>query len=465
MATPALAPQTRIGPYLLLQKLGAGGIGEVWKARDTRLNRIVALKFIAPGQGSSPLRDLLREARAVSALNHPNIVTVYEVGDLPSGHYLAMEFVSGETLRARLRRSALPLAEALDLARQMAGGLAAAHKSGIIHRDLKPENIMLRDDGLVKLLDFGLAKLLPWSDQTSPFDGTSPGDSHTQSGQLVGTFQYMSPEQARGHAVTTASDIFSFGIVLYEMLTLEHPFRGQSTIDTLTAIINKAPEPISTRLPGLPPEFDALLDRMLQKESAARMQSAVELAESLQSVNLTPRSAAAPAAPAPAVRQMPRWAQAIGATLIVVLLAATGWLLRPGGSSRAAGSAVQSLVVMSLRPAADDTKAAAIADELTEDLDAALNRRGLRLASRAAIAGGGDPRTVGAQLGVDAVLQGTVRSFGDKLRIHVELVSTRTGFQIWSDNVTTDAGDPLSAADTAANQIADAVRAVANRSP
>lgn len=467
MTAPELVPQQKVGSYRLLKKLGAGGIGEVWKARDGRLNRVVALKFISPGVNTGPVRDLLREARATSTLNHPNIVTVYEVGELEGGHYLAMEFVDGETLRARLSRAPLAFSEVLDLARQTCGALAVAHKQGIVHRDLKPENIMLRDDGLVKLVDFGLAKMLPWAAGTTPdimSDSFGGHQSLTETGQVMGTFRYMSPEQARGRPTGPPTDVFSFGIVLYEMVSREHPFRGASTMDTLTAILNKEPEPISVHCPAAPSELHALLTRALAKEEAQRFPSGVELLEALQRVPAASASAAAAPAqaaePAPKIRQKPRWMQAVGAVLIAGLLAVTGWMLRPG-TKTTLEVPVQSVVVMKLRAPADDQRAASIIDAMSEELDAALTRRGFRVASRSAsgAATETDVRTLGANLGVDAVLDGTIRSAGSKLRIHVELVSTRTGFQLWNGTVTSEEADPLSAGEKAAAQIADDMKA------
>jgi serine/threonine protein kinase len=462
LASPALAPDQKIGPYQLLHKLGAGGIGEVWKARDRKLNRIVALKFIAPGVGSTAARDLLHEARAVSALNHPNIVTIYEVGENERGQYLAMEFVNGETLRARLVRSALELAESLDIARQVCAALAAAHKNGIVHRDLKPENIMLRDDGLVKLVDFGLAKALPWGDSvtagagaTSDYAGEAAIPA-TAPGVIVGTFHYMSPEQARGKPVGPPSDVFSAGIVLYEMLAREHPFRADSAIETITAILNDEPPPISTRCAVAPPELEYVLERALAKPPIARFPSGVELLEALRPIGVVTATPSKAAAPAQQLRPKPRWMQAIGAALILLLLLGAGWALRPS-AKHGVEAPVQSVLVLKLRAAPDDPRASALTDEISEELDAALSKRGLRVASRSGLAAeaAADARSVGAQLGVDAVLNGTVRSAGDKLRVHVELVSTRTGFELWSQTFTGDAGDPLTAGERMAAQIAE----------
>jgi serine/threonine protein kinase len=462
MANAALGPGQRIGPYQLIEKLGSGGIGEVWKARDRRLSRIVALKFIATSRrGSSPIADLLREARAASALNHPNIVTIFEVGESDSGTYLAMEFVQGETLRNRLRRPPLPLEEALDIATQIAAGLGAAHEQGIVHRDLKPENIMLRADGYVKLLDFGLAKLLPWSEAAGAgADSVTVSSIATEPGQLVGTLTCMSPEQARGQPVTPASDVFSFGIVLYEMLTLEHPFRAGTALDTLTAILTKEPLPVSTHSPAVPAPVAEVVERCLRKEPTARFSSVTELSGHLRTAK------ALQAAPLPEpgkLRHQPRWVQALGAGLIALLLLLSGWFLRPSASDRGVEApAVRSVAVMNFRADADDSRAAPLARGLPDEVSGALPGMGLNVASRSRVAeleGGADPQAIGAQLGVDAVLGGTVRSYGARFKVYIELVSTRTGFQIWSATLTTEGQDLIESEQKTAADIAAKLRA------
>jgi len=449
------APQQRIGVYVLLERLGSGGLGEVWKARDPRLNRIVALKFLSVQRPQDALgRELLHEARAASALNHANIVTIFEIGESEGATYLAMEFVEGETLRARLGRPPVPLDEALDIAVQMALGLAAAHRRGLVHRDLKPENVVLRADGCVKLVDFGLAKQLPWS-ETSTTD--SVPSAATETGQLVGTFTYMSPEQARGQRVTPASDIFSFGIVLYEMLAGEHPFRAPTPMDTLSAILHQEPQPVSARSPAALAE---VVTRALEKEPSRRYPSAIELAEALKSV----RTASA-ALPAPSVvRPKARWMQVVGALLLGALLGVSVWLVRPqewlrGGSATEVVQ-VQSLAVMDFQAPGEDSTASFLAQSLAEDLSAALGGTGLRVAARSALptAGAADPRELGAQLGVDAVLTGTVRSLGTQLRIHLELVNTRTGFQIWSTSTTVESADLLASEQRVAEDLAGQLR-------
>ncbi len=442
--TSLFLPEQRIGSFLLVERLGAGGVGEVWKARDRRLNRIVALKFLAPGRsGTSPPRDLLREARAASALNHPNIITIFEVGESDSAVFLAMEFIEGETLRARLKRPPIPLDETLEIAIQMATGMATAHRQGIIHRDLKPENIMLRVDGLVKLLDFGLAKVVRREQQ--PTAEFAPGTPSTETGMLTGTLTYMSPEQARGLPLTPASDVFSFGIVLYEMLTGEHPFRAETPMDTLAAILAKEPPELHLHRPAIPAEIRRVCRRALEKETSRRYPSALELGEGLKQAKTAP-SAPSPA-PLPQLRHRPRWMQAIGAGLIAILLTLAAWRLGGPAAGDSVAIPVQSVAVMNFRTAPEDQPATLIAQDLPEQLGGSLSKAGLLVASRSSMLELGataKPRDVGAQFGVDAVLAGNVRSYGSKFKVYVELVNTRTGFQIWSETFTVEAGDLLS---------------------
>jgi TolB-like protein len=443
MATAALAPNRKIGGYVLLEHLGAGGIGEVWKAHDPKLNRVVALKFLSVTRpGSAPGRDLLAEARAASALNHPNIVTIFEVSEREGGTYLAMEFVEGETLRARLRKGPLPLAEASQIAVQVASALAVAHQHGIIHRDLKPENIMLRLDGYVKLVDFGLAKKLPWAKEGE----STLTDSATRTGQVVGTFQYMSPEQARGQLITPASDVFSLGIVIYEMLTGEHPFESGNVVDTLSAILTKEPMRVSVRCPAAPITLTSTVERALLKAPEARFPSAVEMTASL-------RGKVAESAAESAPKKWKVWMfAAAGLALLAVVIALAMTFFRGGGG--VGGMQVQSVAVLNLR-AGDDPTATAVSESLAEDLGVALSRAGLQVASHSTARGvTGDARSIGGQLGVDAVLDGSIRSSGNNYKVHLELVSTRTGFQLWSGNFLLDSQELLTGNEPAAARMA-----------
>jgi serine/threonine protein kinase/TolB-like protein/Tfp pilus assembly protein PilF len=278
----SIAAGTRFGRYEIRSPLGAGGMGEVYLALDTQLNRPVALKLL-PAQFTEDedrLRRFEQEARAISVLNHPNILTIFEIGEESATHFIATEFIDGITLRGRLSSASLPLTEALDIAAQVAGALAAAHSEGIIHRDIKPENIMLRADGYVKVLDFGLAKLA----------GTRKGlagsadvtMAQTDPGTIVGTVLYMSPEQARGLKVDQRTDIFSLGVVLYEMAAGRSPFNGPTPSDVLASILQSEPPPLGQYLPGAPAEMQHIVARALAKNMEARYQSARELAEDLR---------------------------------------------------------------------------------------------------------------------------------------------------------------------------------------
>src|SRR5213593_2474327 len=252
---------TRLGPYEILAPLGAGGMGEVYRARDTRLGREVAIKVLPPEvvADADRLRRFEKEARAASSLNHPNIVTIYEVERIESTPFIVMELVDGKTLRDLLSEGVLAVRRLLGIAVQIADGLAKAHEAGIVHRDLKPENVMVTKDGLVKILDFGLAKL------TGSAAGSGSGEGATQTGtspgMAVGTVGYMSPEQASGEAVDFRSDQFSFGSILYEMATGKRAFHKKTGVDTLAAVLNEEPEPMSQINPSAPAPLRWIVER------------------------------------------------------------------------------------------------------------------------------------------------------------------------------------------------------------
>jgi serine/threonine protein kinase len=280
LSPPRLSPGARIGPYEILGLLGAGGMGEVYKARDTRLDRTVAIKVLpaySAGDAEAGKR-LLREARAASALNHPHIVTIHDVLSDGGRDSLVMEYVEGRTLEQVIGQKALPLAEVLQYGIQIAGALAAAHAAGIVHRDLKPGNIMIAKTG-VKVLDFGLAKL----QSVAPEGETA---SMTAEGVIAGTVAYMSPEQAEGRDVDARSDIFAFGSVLYEMAAGHPAFSGTSKLAILTSILHETPPP----LPGAPPELDRLLQRCLRKDPVRRLHSMHDVRVLLEELRDSPPS-------------------------------------------------------------------------------------------------------------------------------------------------------------------------------
>ena len=277
---------TRLGPYEVVALLGAGGMGEVWLATELRLGRKVALKLLPPDLTRDPAR-LLRfeqEARSASTLNHPNVCTIHALGETDERqHYIAMEYVEGETLRRRLATSRLSVREALDIAIQMASALTAAHAAGIIHRDIKPENVMLRPDGFVKVLDFGLAKLAAHSPGTAAAD-TTQVVVRTDPGTIVGTVAYMSPEQARGQDVDARTDVWSLGVTLYEMLAGRSPFAASSSTDVLAAILDRDPAPLARFDPDAPVELQRILTKALRKDRERRYQTAQDLLLDLQTL-------------------------------------------------------------------------------------------------------------------------------------------------------------------------------------
>jgi serine/threonine protein kinase/Tol biopolymer transport system component len=270
---PALCEGQLIGHYRIISLLGIGGMGEVYLAKDEKLNRKIALKLL-PADHTRDLARLRRfeqEAQAASALNHPNILTIHEVGQANDQQFIATEFVEGETLRQRMKRGGLTLTEALDVTTQVAGALAAAHKAGIVHRDIKPENIMLRPDGYVKVLDFGLAKLTETDERVS--EARSAESVNISSGLVMGTVKYMSPEQAEGRRVDPRSDVFSLGVMLYEMLTGSAPFKGEAAAEVIKSILKDQPTPLSASLPGLSVELENIVGKTLAKNPERRYQT------------------------------------------------------------------------------------------------------------------------------------------------------------------------------------------------
>jgi predicted ATPase len=284
-APSGLSPGTRLGAYEILQRLGAGGMGEVYRARDTRLGREVALKTISLGGHSHPeaVSRFEQEARSASALNHPNIVTIYEMGHINGTHYIAMELVGGATVRELLAAGPLPFRKAAGIAAQIADALAKAHEIGIVHRDLKPDNLMVSPDGTAKVLDFGLAKLLA-SESNLPSDGATAEGPVTEMGTILGTLGYMSPEQANGGNVDFRSDQFSFGSVLYEMVTGKAAFRGKTPAETMAAILRDEPSQIASRMLQAPAPFIWIVERCLAKEPKQRYASTRDLARDLAAV-------------------------------------------------------------------------------------------------------------------------------------------------------------------------------------
>ena len=461
-ATPALAAR-RIGGYEVLAWLGEGGMGVVYRARDLRLGRDVALKLLPPAMAGDAgyLQRFEAEARLASVLNHPNIVTIYGVGDEGGTAFIAMELVQGRTLRERLDDGRVPTEQTLDLAIQIADALAAAHAVGIVHRDLKPENVMTTGDGLVKVLDFGLAKR---DEAIARVDPGATRPALTQRGMILGTTAYMSPEQAAGRPAGAASDQFAFGLVLYEMLAGRRAFDRETTVETLSAIIREPPPPVRAANPEVSEPLQQLLERCLAKDAAQRYANTRDLAAALRSIRvewhssapvLRARSATNPHESANAASPTRRRVLWLGAAATAAL--ATGaatWTAWP--RSRA----ITSLAVLPFVNAAHDEDAAHLCDGLAENLTDRLSHlASLSVMARSTVssvkAKTDDPREAGRRLAVQAVLTGSVTRRAGRLLITAELVEVTTGARLWSGTYDRAAADVLAIQDEIASAIVD----------
>ncbi|MBI3682176.1 MAG: serine/threonine protein kinase [Acidobacteria bacterium] len=308
----ALLPGTLVGPYRVTAKVGSGGMGVVYKAHDTRLKRDVALKFLPRRFSGDPqaIERFQREARAASALNHPNICSIYDIGERDRQPFLVMELLEGQTLKQRLAQGPVPAADLVSIALQAASALEAAHAKGIVHRDIKPANLFVSSGAIVKIVDFGLAKLLSEPRRSAEEAGGGPApageETITKLGTAMGTVAYMSPEQARGEAVDARSDLFSFGVTLYHMATGALPFQGGTPGARLEAILTQSPAPPRACNPAVAPELERIILKALEKDRAARYQAAAELRADLERLR-------------PAPRRLARWSLAVAAALLLAL--------------------------------------------------------------------------------------------------------------------------------------------------
>jgi serine/threonine-protein kinase len=409
-------------------------MGEVYRARDSRLERDVAVKVLPESlvADSEALARFEREARAVAALSHPNILAIHDFGRESGTVYAVMELLEGETLRERLDAGPIPQRKALDYALQVGQGLAAAHEKGIVHRDLKPENVFLTRDGLVKILDFGLAKL-ERSAARQEGRSTAPTTPGTRAGMILGTVGYMSPEQVRGAAADHRSDIFSLGAVLYEMLTGKRAFRKESEVETMMAILREDPLEDSAVRKALPPEIEETVTHCLEKNPEERFQSARDLAFALRVAEGRGSGAGrSDAATRPVAPRIPE-------------------------------ASANSIAVLPFRNLSADRENEYFSDGVTEEIINALTKIGaLRVASRtSAFAFKGkeeDVRRIGAALGVRNVLEGSVRQAGRKIRIGAQLVNVADGYHLWSERYDREMEDVFEVQDEIARAIADALK-------
>jgi TolB-like protein len=439
----ALVPGARVGPYEVVSPLGAGGMGEVYRARDARLGRDVAIKVLPEGLARDPerLHRFEQEARAAGALNHPNIVVVHDTGSHAGAPFLVLELLEGETLRERLRDGAVPAGKAVDYAAQIARGLAAAHERGIVHRDLKPDNVFITRDGHLKILDFGLAKLAAAAGE----DAASSAPTRTSPGAVLGTAGYMSPEQVRGEEVGPPADVFALGAMLYEMLSGRRAFQGDTGVQTLNAILVADPPPLT----GVPAPLARIVGHCLEKRPQDRFQSARDLAFDL--ANALPGAAAVPS------RAWPPWmAPVLVLSLLVVALAVTLALsrqrARPGEGAARGRTRLNTLAVLPFQSLGGDAQASFLSLALPDEIVTALSHvpelavrpfATTRKYSGADV----DPPAVGRSLGVDGIVAGHYLREGDQLRVTLELIDTEKNSVLWRDSVTAGAQDLISLQD------------------
>jgi serine/threonine protein kinase/tetratricopeptide (TPR) repeat protein len=453
----------KLGQYQILAPLGAGGMGEVYVARDPSLGRKVAIKLLPVrlSGDKETLARFTREARSASALNHPNIVTIHEVGmDHGSGSpYIVMEYIDGRDLRSLLSNGPLPNRKTLDIAAQIADGLAAAHEQGIVHRDLKPENVMVTKDGYVKVLDFGLAKIIrPAGEDEDTAQLDMPG---TNPGTILGTVGYMSPEQATGKPLDFRSDQFALGAILYELATGKPAFEADNAIDTLSAILHEEPPPITKFNGQAPQPFCWIVDRLLSKNVDERYSSTRDLSRDLR--NIRDRFATmTTAADIPRPPKVSRQTLTIGASVLVATLLLSGVVLiaRHGANASSSSQVTPSkkyLAVMPFKDLTGEANGQLVVDGLAETLSARLAHftsvQVMRPAAADAAANA-NPQKVGHDLGANIVLTGSMQRAGDRLRIAYEVVDLAQGTSRPGDLIEGSASDLFTIQDKLADSIA-----------
>ena len=493
----SLQPDTTLAHYRIISVIGAGGMGEVYLAEDTKLRRKVALKVLAADftKNEDRLRRFEQEAQAASALNHPNILTIHEIGTDGDAHFIATEFIDGETLRHRLGRSRMTTRDVLEVAVQVAGALAAAHSAGIIHRDVKPENIMLRPDGYIKVLDFGLAKLTEEKTVETTTEAPTIARANTDPGTVMGTLSYMSPEQARGKVVDARSDVFSLGVVIYEMIAGRTPFEGETPSDVISFILQTEPPPLTRFSTDVPSELERIVTKALAKDKDERYQTIkdmlidlkrfkrsyeveTEMERSMSPDSIRPLSggtlgpvkalsgsgeisARTTSSAEYLLSEIGR--HKVGAVAILAavlaLLAAVIYFVYFTGSNKA----IDSIAVLPLVNASNDPSVEYLSDGIAESIINSLSQfSNLKVMSRGSVfrykGRDVDPQTVGNELNVRAVLAGRLVQRGDSLSVNVELVDARDNSQIWGQQYKRTLADVFAVQEDIAKEVSEKLR-------
>jgi serine/threonine-protein kinase len=406
------SPGTRLGHYEIRSQIGKGGMGEVYLAKDTKLDRSVALKILPPefAEDRDRMSRFVREARSVSALNHPNIITIYEIGEADGTHFIATEYIEGETLQIRLNRESLSLRSTLEIAMQVASALEAAHRAGIVHRDIKPDNVMVRQDGIVKVLDFGIAKL----SATDAYEVDSESETlvqvETRIGIILGTAAYMSPEQARGQETDARTDLWSLGCVLYEMLTRQKPFQGATLTDVLANIVYREPASILAYRETTPAELERIVARAVTKNKDERYQSAKELFNDLKQLE----------------------------TRMLVDAELTRSREAENISSGQAAALLNSIAVLPFANISSEKENDYFSEGLTEEIIMNLSKlQMLKVVARGSVMRyakeGKTHKQAARDLGVQYLLEGSVRRQGKNLRITTQLIDAMHDVYLWAE--------------------------------
>jgi eukaryotic-like serine/threonine-protein kinase len=419
----SLSPETQLGPYRILAPLGVGGMGEVYRARDTRLGRDIAVKVLPDDVASSPdrLTRLEREARTVASLNHPNIVVLHSIEEVAGTRFLTMELIEGRDLATLVTPGGLPLSQVLDLAIPLADALVAAHEKGVVHRDLKPANVMLTREGRVKVLDFGLAKQAGSNTGPETTQELTRVASRSTEGEVVGTAPYMAPEQLRGAAADARSDIFSLGVMVYELAAGRRPFSGATYADVTSSILRDTPELLTKVRADLPSDLSRIVGRCLEKNPSERFQSALDVCNELRRMKQTIET-----------------------------------------GTQASSPAVTSVAVLPFVNMSRDEENEYFSDGLAEELMNMLSKiRGLRVAARTSSFHfkGKNPTIaeVGTTLNVATVLSGSVRKSANRVRISVQLVKVMDGYQLWSETFERTLDDIFAVQDEVARAVVTAL--------